>query len=77
MEFPLWFSRFRTQHLCEDTGLIPGHTQWVNDPALPQAVAEVADAGWDPMLLWSWNFHMSQVQLLKKEKKRKEVKMCY
>ena len=29
---------------------IPGITQWVKDPALPQAVAQVADA-----LLWLWH----------------------
>ena len=29
--------------IYEDVGLIPGLVQWVEYPALPQAVAEVAD----------------------------------
>ena len=37
-EFPLWFSGLRPQHsLCEDVGSIPGLTQWVKHPTLPQA----------------------------------------
>ena len=32
-EFLLWLSGLRTQHsVHEDTGLIPGLTQWVKDP---------------------------------------------
>ena len=39
-EFPLWFSRFRTQHsVHEDAGSIPGLAQLVKGPALLQAVA--------------------------------------
>ena len=35
------------QHrVCEDAVLIPGLAQWVKDLALPQAVAETADAAW-------------------------------
>ena len=34
-EFPLWLSRLRTRHCChEDSGLIPGLTQWFKDLVL-------------------------------------------
>ena len=38
-EFLLWLSGFSTQHY-----FILGLTQWVKDPALPQAAAYIADA---------------------------------
>ena len=42
--FLLWLSWLRTWHsLHEDMGLIPGLSQWVNDPTLPQAAVQVTD----------------------------------
>ena len=39
-EFPLWFSRLRTQYcVCEDVGSTPDLAQWVKDPALLQLVS--------------------------------------
>ena len=39
MEFQLWLGELRTQHsVPEDTGLIPGPTQRVEDAALLQTV---------------------------------------
>ena len=37
-KFLSWFRRLRTRHsICKDAGSVSG-TQWVEDPALPQAV---------------------------------------
>ena len=48
-EFPSWLSRLRTQHhLLEDEGSIPGPSQCVKDPVLPQAEAYVTDVAWIP-----------------------------
>ena len=40
LEFLLWLCRLGILScLCEDVDSIPGHTQWVKDPVLLQAVA--------------------------------------
>ena len=44
-EFSLWLSKLRTQHSArEDAGLSPGLTQWVKDPELLRAAAQVTDS---------------------------------
>ena len=50
MEFLLWFSRLRTQHsVCDDSGSIPGLTQWVKDLVLLQAAVQGTDAAQIPV----------------------------
>ena len=44
-EFLLWLCGLRTCCcLCENVGSILGLTQWIKDPALPPATAQVTDA---------------------------------
>ena len=44
LKFLLGLSGLRSQHsVLEDSSLIPGLTQWVKHPALPQGAMQVAD----------------------------------
>ena len=74
-EFPLQLSKLKTQNcVLEDVDSLPGHTQQVKDPALPQAVLTEAvqiwccrscAIGWQlqfPFDPWPRSFHMPQVQ---------------
>ena len=50
----MWLRGLRTRRgLGEDTGLIPGLTQWVKYPTLPCCVIG-CKCNLDPLLLWLW-----------------------
>ena len=52
----------------EDADLIPGLTQWVKDPALPQTVVQVTDA---PIQLLAWKCPYAAGAAVKKNNKNK------
>ena len=77
MEFLLWLSGLR-HSVCEDAGLIPGLTQWVKDPVLPQAAGQVARTTCRPVaaapfqhLVWEHPY-ATVVSIKKKNKERKD-----
>ena len=64
MEFPLWLSELKTRHSVPNgVGLIPGLTQWIKYPALPQARLGCS-LGSDPGLLWFRPAAVALIQLL-------------